>query len=146
MSPGERHIIATNSVAARAQAARSGAEPSLLNPRYAVVRVLQLTGAIQVPRPCPSMTAVPAGGCPSCGAAPVLASVVTSQVDEWVPCFCCGRSFAAVNMVSFERHPDHSVCVACTEWLYTRSRPIARRLSPIWKLPARIRSRATPAR
>lgn len=65
---------------------------------------------------------------------------------EWLPCHCCGKSFPAENVVRFHDHPDDALCVMCVEWLYGRSRPIARRLWPMWQAPARMRSRVRGAR
>jgi len=60
---------------------------------------------------------------------------------EWLLCHCCGRSFPAGNMVAFHRNPGDRVCVTCAAWLYDRSRPISRRLFPVWRLRARFPSR-----
>jgi len=60
--------------------------------------------------------------------------------SQWLACRCCGKSFPAQNLVSFSKHPGEAICVRCTEWLYGRSRPIARRLSPFWQMPPRIRA------
>jgi hypothetical protein len=49
-------------------------------------------------------------------------------------------------MVRLHNHPDEALCVGCVAWLYDRSRPIARKLYPIWHLPARIRAWSTPSR
>ena len=65
---------------------------------------------------------------------------------DWAPCHCCGRSYPATNMVRFQYHPDDALCVSCVAWLYDRSRPIARKLYPIWPWLARIRARMTAAR
>jgi hypothetical protein len=62
-----------------------------------------------------------------------------SVADEWTSCFCCGRSYPTINMVRFQRHADEALCVGCVAWLHNRSRPIVRKLYPIWQLPARIR-------
>ena len=61
-------------------------------------------------------------------------------MSEWAPCHCCGLHYLASNMVRFECHPDDAVCVACVSWLYDRSRPIVRKLYPLWRLPGRIRT------
>jgi hypothetical protein len=58
--------------------------------------------------------------------------------SEWAPCYCCGKSYGAENLVSFRCHPGDGICVLCAEWLYSCSRLIARRLHPIWQLPARL--------
>jgi len=68
-----------------------------------------------------------------------------SGMSEWAACHCCGLHYLAANMVSFEYHPDDALCVACVSWLYDRSRPIVRRLNPIWRLPVRIRAWRTPS-
>jgi len=60
--------------------------------------------------------------------------------SHWSPCHCCGLHFLAANMVRFEYHPEDALCVACVSWLYDRSRPIVRRLYPLWRLPVRIRA------
>jgi hypothetical protein len=70
-----------------------------------------------------------------------LTESVPRGIGEWVPCYCCGRSYLATNMVSFDCHPDDALCVGCVAWLYDRRRPILRKLNPIWKFPARIRVR-----
>ncbi len=46
-----------------------------------------------------------------------------------------------MNVVRFYDHPDDALCVICVEWLHGRSRPIVRRLYPMWQVPARIRVR-----
>jgi hypothetical protein len=61
--------------------------------------------------------------------------------SEWLSCHCCGKVFPAGNMVRFHDYSDDAVCVHCVEWLHVRSRPIVRRLYPIWQLPTRIRAR-----
>jgi hypothetical protein len=61
-------------------------------------------------------------------------------------CHCCGRSFPVENMVAFHHNPGDHVCVTCIDWLDARSRPIARRLWPIWQLPARLRYRVKGTR
>lgn len=61
----------------------------------------------------------------------------------WLPCHCCGRMFPAENLVNFHDHPDDALCVTCLEWLRSRARPIARRLYPMWQMPARIRAART---
>lgn len=69
--------------------------------------------------------------------------------DTWLACHCCAKSFPAENVVRFHNHPEDALCVSCVEWLHNRSRPIARRLSPLWpgwQLPARIRARFAAAR
>jgi hypothetical protein len=73
-----------------------------------------------------------------------IPAMTSAGVGEWFPCHCCGRSYEARNMVRFDRHPEHGICVGCAEWLYNRSRPIVRRLHPIWQLPARVRARIMP--
>ena len=65
---------------------------------------------------------------------------------EWVACHRCGRLFPAENVVRFCDHPGDALCVSCVEWLHARSRPIVRRLYPIWQLPAYIRARMTLGR
>jgi hypothetical protein len=77
---------------------------------------------------------------PSTERRPTLTDNATGVAGEWVACHCCGRSFPAANTIRFERHPDDAVCVGCAEWLYGHSRPIVRRLHPMWRLPARIRT------
>lgn len=69
-------------------------------------------------------------------------------VGEWASCYCCGRSYPATNMVRFHRHPDDALCVGCVAWLHDCSRPIIRKLRPIWHLPEFVRawlSAALPA-
>jgi len=61
--------------------------------------------------------------------------------DHWVDCRCCGRAFPAENVVRFTFRPQEALCVSCVNWLHDLSRPIARRLYPIWRLPSRIRTR-----
>ena len=63
--------------------------------------------------------------------------------SDWASCHCCGKYYLAINMVRFEHHPDDALCVTCVAWLYDRSKPIFRKLYPIWELPARIRARRT---
>lgn len=46
-----------------------------------------------------------------------------------------------MNVVRFYDHPGDALCVICVEWLHSRSRPIVRRLYPIWQVPALIRVR-----
>ena len=60
--------------------------------------------------------------------------------SQWAPCHCCGLHYLAANMVRFECHPADALCVACVSWLYDNSRPIVRRLYPLWRLPVRIRA------
>jgi uncharacterized paraquat-inducible protein A len=60
--------------------------------------------------------------------------------SHWVACHCCGKSFPAENLVNFADHPEDGICVVCVEWLHDRSRPIARRLNPIWQLHPRVRT------
>jgi hypothetical protein len=67
------------------------------------------------------------------------------DASDWLACRCCSRSYQAYNMVRFDRRPGDAICTTCAESLYTRSRPIHRRLHPIWPLTARIRARLTPA-
>ena len=74
---------------------------------------------------------------------PALTENVLSGVGDWAPCHCCGRSYLATNLIRFECHPDQGLCVGCVESLYDRSRQIARKLYPIWRLPARGRGRRT---
>jgi hypothetical protein len=66
-------------------------------------------------------------------------------VGEWASCYCCGRSYLAAHMVHFHRHPDEALCVRCVDWLHDCSRPIIRRLRPIWQLPAFARTWLTSA-
>lgn len=66
--------------------------------------------------------------------------------SAWADCHCCGRTYPAQNVVRFYRHPEDAICVTCIDWLYARGRPIARRLWPVWQLPARIRYRFRGAR
>jgi hypothetical protein len=73
----------------------------------------------------------------------VILPAALPDVGEWAPCYCCGRSYLAANMVRFYRHPDDAVCVDCAAWLHDRSRPIIRQLYPIWRLPAFVRARLT---
>jgi hypothetical protein len=70
----------------------------------------------------------------------VSAPGVPPDVGEWDSCYCCGRSYPAINMVRFHRHPGDALCVGCVTWLHGRSRPIIRRLYPIWQLPAFVRA------
>jgi hypothetical protein len=63
-----------------------------------------------------------------------------SGARDWIPCHCCGRHYLVTNMVRFEHHPDDAVCIGCVAWLHNRSRPIIRKLHPIWQLSARIRA------
>jgi hypothetical protein len=63
------------------------------------------------------------------------------RVSDWLACHSCNRSYEAVNMMRFDYHPRDALCVPCAESLYNRSRPIHRRLHPIWPLPARIWAR-----
>jgi len=72
----------------------------------------------------------------------VTESALTGASD-WASCHCCGKYYLAINMVRFEHHPDDALCVTCVAWLYDRSKPIFRKLYPIWELPARIRARRT---
>jgi hypothetical protein len=62
------------------------------------------------------------------------------DVGEWGACYCCGRSYLTTNMVRFHRHPDDALCVGCVSWLHDCSRPIIRKLYPIWQLPAFVRA------
>jgi hypothetical protein len=51
-------------------------------------------------------------------------------------------SFDGANMVAFGQHPEQGVCVGCAAWLYSRSRPIARRIySQSWRQLPRKRQR-----
>jgi hypothetical protein len=61
------------------------------------------------------------------------------DASQWAPCHCCGKSFPADTMVRFERHPEDALCVGCAQWLNDRARPLARRNSALWRLPARMR-------
>lgn len=80
------------------------------------------------------------------GWSPALTPNAPPGASDWIPCRCCGRSFPADNLVRFYDHPDDGLCVRCVEWLHARSRPIARRLYPMWQLPARVRGRIPPGR
>jgi hypothetical protein len=66
---------------------------------------------------------------------------LTETMDEpngdaqWLACYCCGLSFVGSNMVAFHCHPDDRICVSCAAWLSSRSRPIARRIYPLWRMP-----------
>jgi hypothetical protein len=68
-----------------------------------------------------------------------------TSARDWIPCHCCGRHYLVANMVRFELHPDDAVCIGCVAWLSHRSRPIVRKLHPIWHLSARIRAWRTPS-
>jgi hypothetical protein len=68
-----------------------------------------------------------------------------ARIGDWAPCYCCGRSHLAANMVRFMHHPDDALCVACVAWLYDVSRPIVRKLYPLWQLPVRIRAWRAPS-
>ena len=70
----------------------------------------------------------------------------SADASHWIPCHCCGRSYPTENMVRFQRHPGDAVCVACVAWLGACSRPIVRRLYPLWQLPARVRAARTRRR
>jgi len=59
---------------------------------------------------------------------------------DWSSCYCCGRSYLATNMVRFECHPGDALCVGCVAWLHDCSRPIIRKLYPIWRLPTFVRA------
>lgn len=48
-------------------------------------------------------------------------------------------------MVPFHSNPGDRLCLTCTEWLYSQSRPIARQSHPVWQLASRILPRRTPA-
>lgn len=63
----------------------------------------------------------------------------------WAPCRCCGLSYPAARMVPFHSNPGDRLCLTCTEWLYSQSRPIARQSHPVWQLASRILPRRTPA-
>jgi hypothetical protein len=76
---------------------------------------------------------------------PTLAANTSAAGSEWVACRCCGKLFPAANVVRFRYHLDDAVCVCCVEWLHARSRPIVRRLYPIWQLPARLKFAASSA-
>jgi hypothetical protein len=67
------------------------------------------------------------------------------DVGEWACCYCCGRSYPTTNMLRFRRHPSDALCVGCVAWLHDCSRPIIRRLYPIWQLPAFVRAWMTAA-
>lgn len=68
------------------------------------------------------------------------------HVSDWLACHSCNRSYQAVNMMRFDYHPGDALCVTCAESLYNRSRPIHRRLHPIWPLAPRALARLRPAR
>ena len=74
---------------------------------------------------------------------PALTEKRLPGAGDWVRCYCCGRSYLADHMVRFHDHPDDALCVGCVAWLHDRSRPVVRRLYPIWQLPALIRARRT---
>lgn len=67
------------------------------------------------------------------------------DVSDWLACRCCNRSYPALNMIRFECSPGDAICVTCAESLYSQSRPIHRRLHPVWPLVTRIRARLTAA-
>jgi hypothetical protein len=61
--------------------------------------------------------------------------------QEQVACYCCGTSIDAGNLVRFDRHPHHGVCVGCAAWLHKRSLPIVHKVHPPfwWRLtPSRF--------
>ena len=82
--------------------------------------------------------------CPLTEGGPALTDYAPVGASKWIACHCCGRLFPAENVLRFRDHPDDALCVCCVEWLHVRSRPIVRRLYPIWQLPARLRARTTP--
>lgn len=45
---------------------------------------------------------------------------------------------------AFRTHPDDRLCVGCTEWLYGRSRLIARQAYPVLHVLARVREWIIP--
>jgi hypothetical protein len=63
-----------------------------------------------------------------------------ARASHWLACRCCGKSFPAENLVQFRDHPEDVICVTCVYWLHGRSKPIARRLYPVWQLPVRVRT------
>jgi hypothetical protein len=65
---------------------------------------------------------------------------MSASASHWLACHCCGKSFPAENLVNFLDHPEDVICVGCVEWLRDRSKPIARRLNPLWQVHPRIRS------
>jgi hypothetical protein len=65
------------------------------------------------------------------------------DVSDWLACRCCNRSYQTLDMIRFDYRPGDAICVTCAESLYSQSRPIRRRLHPIWPLAARIRARLT---
>ncbi len=67
------------------------------------------------------------------------------ETGGWACCYCCGHSYLATNMVRFHRHPGDALCVSCVAWLHDCSRPIVRKLYPIWRLPAFVRAWMTAA-
>ena len=76
-----------------------------------------------------------------------VAGTAFGQAGRWVECYCCGLSFEAPNMVSFDRHPEEGLCVGCTGLLWSRSRHIVRRMyPPLGQLPARARACIAPVR
>jgi hypothetical protein len=64
----------------------------------------------------------------------------TPGACDWIPCHCCGKTFPDENVVSLQSHPGDAICIDCAAWIYNQSRPIARRLSPVWQLPPRVRT------
>jgi hypothetical protein len=63
---------------------------------------------------------------------------------RWVPCYCCGTSIQADNLVRFAQHPEDGVCVGCATGLQTQSLPVIDKIHPpIWKRLHSRRSRAT---
>jgi hypothetical protein len=100
--------------------------------------------------PAPYAVSVPRLGCSPVGrcsrrAVPALTESASPDASDWSPCHCCGRFYLTANMVRLHSHPDDALCVGCVAWLYDRSRPIVRKLYPIWRLPARIRAWRPPS-
>jgi hypothetical protein len=75
---------------------------------------------------------------PDAAARPLTAATADAD-DQWLACYCCGLSFVGSNMVAFRCHPEDRVCVGCAAWLSSRSRPIARRIYPLWRMPTYFR-------
>jgi hypothetical protein len=53
--------------------------------------------------------------------------------DAELACYCCGDSFASVDVVRFGRHPADGVCARCANWVYERSQSMGGdRRRPYW--------------
>lgn len=44
----------------------------------------------------------------------------------WAACHCCGRSFPAASMVTFDQHPGDHLCIPCLRWLCEQARRVIR--------------------